>query len=386
MNRFLPALAVLLSLAVPAQAAEVVIVNNDGADEGLNDSTPRDPVGGNEGETLGEQRLIALEFAAELLGSRLQSSVPIRVPSRFDSQSCTATNGTLATAGTISLVANFRNAPHPDTFYPVALANALAGRDLETDHADIRATFNSDVDENPLCLTGVEWYYGLDGRRPSGTINFLNVAVHELVHGLGFATFVDLETGAFVDDTPDVYAVFIRDLLIGKDWPEMTDEERRESVENDGEVVWDGPSASSTGAPTLSDGVNQGRIQLYAPASRSPGSSISHWDREVTPDALMEPFVTTTDDVDVTRGIGLATCQLQDIGWTLINGTQCPDEGAEAIQGPAEADGFSSSDGESGGGGGGGTCTLVGSGTPDPLWPTMLLLALAGMAWRIRHG
>lgn len=104
-------LGVMLAAAFPAGAAQIVIVNEDGPDEGLNDSSPRESVGGNEGETLGEQRRIALEFAAELLGSRLQSDVSINVAVNFEDLDCSINQANLASAGATRLVENFTDAP-----------------------------------------------------------------------------------------------------------------------------------------------------------------------------------------------------------------------------------------------------------------------------------
>ena len=63
------ALAVMLTpgaFARLAQAATVTIINLDGSGEGFNDPTPASPVGGNPGVTIGAQRLIVFQFAADL--------------------------------------------------------------------------------------------------------------------------------------------------------------------------------------------------------------------------------------------------------------------------------------------------------------------------------
>ena len=66
--------------ASPAvQAATFTIVNNDGAGEGFNDPTAAAPVGGNTGTTIGAQRLIAFQAAADIWGGLLSSAVTIRV-------------------------------------------------------------------------------------------------------------------------------------------------------------------------------------------------------------------------------------------------------------------------------------------------------------------
>ena len=380
----LAVLVLALGLGLPAaHAAQIRIINQDDAGEGLNDDSPREPVGGNEGTTLGEQRMIALEYAAEILGSRLRSAVTIQLAVDFDRQSCSASNAMLASSGAETLIENFPGAPRNNTFYTIAQANALAGERLDSG-PDIGTTFNSTLDEGGLsevCLGGADWYYGLDNDPPEGDLNFVSTAVHEILHGLGFATFVDLSSGAFVQDTPDIYSVFIRDLTARENWHEMSDSERMASAQNDGNVVWSGyavtaaaPAALSEG--TTPDGEGTPRVLLYAPSPVERGSSISHWDTSLRPDALMEPF--NTPENDVLHGIGLSACLLRDIGWDLINGTECPDESASAVGGPAE---LAEGGGSDSGGGGGGGCTL-GGGTGDPLWPLMLLLALAGIAWR----
>jgi hypothetical protein len=76
-------------------AATITIVNVDGPNEGFNDPTPRAPVGGNSGTTLGQQRLIAFQYAASLWGAKLDSTVDIRIQASFDPLTCTATSAVL---------------------------------------------------------------------------------------------------------------------------------------------------------------------------------------------------------------------------------------------------------------------------------------------------
>ena len=87
------------SLAPRADAATIIIVNNDAAGEGFNDPTPRAPVGGNPGTTLGDQRLYVFQYAANIWGSILPSNVTIVVRAQFAAQTCTATSAVLGSAG-----------------------------------------------------------------------------------------------------------------------------------------------------------------------------------------------------------------------------------------------------------------------------------------------
>src|ERR1041384_7331407 len=123
----------LFTLASPsARAATIVILNNDQPSVGFNDPTPVSPVGNNTGTTLGQQRLNAFQFAANIWGATLNSGVTITIRANWSSLGCTASSGTLGAAGTIALFSNFENPPKANTWYPGALANALAGNDPNT--------------------------------------------------------------------------------------------------------------------------------------------------------------------------------------------------------------------------------------------------------------
>src|SRR5262245_53790433 len=190
--------SVLLGIAAVASpvvhAATVVVINADGPGEGFNDPTPASPVGGNTGTTVGAQRLNAFQHAANIWGARISSSVTIRVRAQFDPLSCTDFSAILGQAGPISAWRDFAGALVPVTWYPVAVGNALSVSDLDPGNDDINATFSSTIG-TPGCLSSLGWYYGLDGNTPANRIDFVTVLLHELGHGLGFLTFVNLSTG-----------------------------------------------------------------------------------------------------------------------------------------------------------------------------------------------
>ncbi|MDQ2989428.1 MAG: peptidase, partial [Pseudomonadota bacterium] len=71
-------------------AATIVFINRNDAGVGFNDPAVVAPVGGNAGTTLGQQRLIAFQHAADIWGATLTSSVTIRVGASFEPLSCTA--------------------------------------------------------------------------------------------------------------------------------------------------------------------------------------------------------------------------------------------------------------------------------------------------------
>lgn len=389
-RRWLP-LIVLAGLFVvaPGYCANITIINLDvNSNKGLDDPAPRQPVGGNPGTTLGAQRLNVLNYAAALLGDRVVSSIDIQVGAQFDPDTCGPSNANLGAAGANTLIADFKGAPLDNTFYPVALANALSGSDQDNGR-DIDATFNSRLDEgNQTCLGGMSWYYGLDNNPGNNQIDFLATAVHELIHGLGFASFVDLPTGEYAPDNagnpvPDIYSSFIFDLTQQRHWTQLTARQRRTSATNsngdgllrddDGSsnVVWDGCNSLQE-ANSIKQGATNGRVQLYAPNPLENGSSISHWNTTVTPNALMEPFA--KGSIDVNQGIGLAACLLADIGWQLADDIGCPDDGSSPPPMNAANCSLGSNVGSSSGGGGGG-CALAG-GPFDPFLPALVLFSL----------
>ncbi len=125
-------------------AATITIVNNDGPGEGFNDPTPAAPVGGNAGATVGAQRLIAFQHAANIWGATLTSVVTIEVRANFDPLSCNAGGAVLGSAGPLLVWRDFAGAPLAGHWYHSALANRIFGADLSpapTDY-EIATTFN----------------------------------------------------------------------------------------------------------------------------------------------------------------------------------------------------------------------------------------------------
>ena len=70
------------------------------------------------------------------------------------------------------------------------------------------------------------WYFGLDGNPTGADPDFVTTVLHELAHGLGFSTLINLQTGGRLMDVNDVYILHLRDDQTGKQFPEMTNEER----------------------------------------------------------------------------------------------------------------------------------------------------------------
>jgi hypothetical protein len=238
-------LAVILILgAGSASAANFVIVNNDGPGEGLNDPSPVAPVGGNTGTTLGEQRLIVLQAAADVWGALIESSVDIRVNAEFNSMSC----GVLGSTGPGPTIKDFPGAPVAGTWFHSAIADAISGVDQAPGFGDFDIQYNSDWG-TPQCPT-YSFYLGLDPA-PVGTSSLYSTVLHEMAHGLGFANFVNDATGTWWYGFPDIFSVYTLDMSTGLHWTEMTQAQRQASAVNTGNLVWDGPNVTAEVPTTL---------------------------------------------------------------------------------------------------------------------------------------
>jgi hypothetical protein len=292
-------------------AATMSIIVRDKSGAGFNDPTPIAPVGGNTGTTRGEQRLNALQFAADIWGGLISSAVPITIGAHFDPLTpCSSSSAVLAFAGASANAANFDAAAVPDTWYPIALANALSGQDLDpgSNNTDIEATFSSKIDDGS-CAFPLTFYYGVDGHPLGNQVDFVTVALHELAHGLGFVTLVNLSSGAKAKNLDDAFMRNLADHSTGKLYPEMTNAERAAASQNSGSLVWVGDAVKAASG-VLSSGTVGKAVRLYAPSPQEPGSSVSHWDAALFPNQLMEPII-----VGTIHDVGLTRQAFQDIGW-----------------------------------------------------------------------
>ncbi len=301
----------VLQAQLNPNTSTITIVNNDGAGEGFNDPAAATPEGGNNGTTLGQQRLNLFNFAAGIWGAFLDSGVNIEVRSQFDPLTCTPTSAVLGSAGTTTIHRDFTGAGLTGTWYHQPLANKQSGSDRSA-NPDINATFNSSINSDPGCLGGRRFYLGFDNTTPSGTTNLLIVLLHEMGHGLGFSTFVNGTTGVLNGGFPDVYSTHMFDQTTSKYWNDMSDAERAASAINDDNVYWDGPNVKlSSGGLTAGRDITNGRVQLFTPNPFQGGSSVSHFNTDAFPSLLMEPSITLNLPLD----LDLTKQQMRDIGW-----------------------------------------------------------------------
>ena len=120
----------------------------------------------------------AFQRAVDIWAAFLLTTVPIEIEAAFES---VEDSGTLAFVRPVTFFTS-----ESESWYPVALANQLEGRDLDPEDPDIEATFSSSAN----------WYFGLDGDPPINRQDFVSVVLHEIGHGLGvFDSFAIDEDG-----------------------------------------------------------------------------------------------------------------------------------------------------------------------------------------------
>lgn len=245
----------------------------------------------------------AFNYAADIWATLIHSSVPIIIHACWTNLGA----GYLGYGGADHYQRNFSGAPTLNTWYPSALANALAGSDLSSSRPDMHLGYNKAMAD------AGQWYFGTDGN-PGAKYDFVSVVLHEIAHGLGFSGSMEYVGGSgrwgAGTPYPDSYDRFTQDgsgnaLLNTTLYPNPSTALGAALTSNN--VWFNGANANAA------NGGN--RVKLYAPATWQPGSSYAHLDNSFdgTPNALMTYALNNGESV---HGPGPVTMGLlQDIGW-----------------------------------------------------------------------
>lgn len=255
------------------------------------------------------QAQAAFQRAVDIWSSLITSTVPIRVTANWTPLG----PGVLGSAGATSVYRDFSGAPQANTWYAVALAEKLAGMDLNgTSTADINANFSSAFSN---------WYYGTDGNPPSNQYDLVTVVLHELGHGLTFAGSMTVSAGqgswGSGSGFPFIYDRFTQNgagqsLINTTLFPNPSAALATQLQSNS--VYFSGPQAIAANGGT--------RPPLYAPASWISGSSYSHLDETLypagNPNSLMTPQFGTGEAIHDPGPVTLG--MFRDMGWTTSSG------------------------------------------------------------------
>lgn len=282
-----------------AHAATFAVTYSDGASEGFNDPT------------LGPARRAAFEASLSYWASHLGASpVPITVSAAFDPLGGSATSAILGQASPVSGFRDFTSSNprfKAGTFYGSALANHLAGRDLDTTRPEIAATFNSDVD-NSTVLGNKNFYYGTDAK-PGSDADFYSVALHEVGHGLNFTSQLK-QDGNYLNAYPGIYDTFLtQGNTASRVRLTSLDAMGRMTAEVSDALYFDGARTqiANGGSPA----------KLFAPTGYQGGSSVSHLDENTFSlpniNELMTPV--SSGPIHDAGPVGLGV--FYDMGWAI---------------------------------------------------------------------
>ena len=261
----------------------------------------------------------AFQFAVDQWSNVISSPVPIVVNAQFSP----LPPGVLGSAGPQNVASNFTGRPIADTWYPIALANALHGSDLDATGADIGASFSSS-------FSG--FYFGTDGQT-AGKYDFASVVLHELGHGLGFLGAVTVDNAGTGDYCCGLGAPLAYDRFTRSNG-QAIDQIGAPSLALGTAVR--GQSVQFSGPQTLGAGL--GPAQLYAPAGWQGGSSYSHLDETTygagNPNSLMTPAIGSNEVIHAPGPLTLGI--LADTGWTLSNRPTLSVASARIVEGNAD--------------------------------------------------
>ena len=330
-------LLAVFSVVPQSRAIEFQAIYMDEQGTGFYDETPLEETekalihaDGNLANTLGEARRNAFEFVLDLFEIWLVGDNTVRVKVSFGDLE----GGALAGAGPADYSSAMSDSG-TEIWYPVALAENISGQELNgSTEADVEMNFNKNYNfyygfsverlalEELLKLEDFQQQFGLSSDDIHDT--FILIAVHEMIHGLGFIDTVDPEDGSFHDELggPTIYDV---NLYSGSDQQlliNLSDEQRLDAITS-GDLRWDGTNngENSYSCAQLIGKVREvkerggvdfsGRPRLYAPNPYESGSSVSHLDPTGEDDDIMNPRYAPLTYMDLTFGI------LRDIGWRL---------------------------------------------------------------------
>ena len=242
----------------------------------------------------------AVEHAVDIWAQSLETVVPIDMRAVWDS----LPPNVLAQSSPYEVWSDFDGALLPNLNYASALANQLAGEDLNPAAPDFVVKFAKDVD----------WHLGIDGQMVEGAYDLVTVALHEMAHGLGYlgsANHNGVSGFLGLEGIPFVYDEFVED---SNQEPILNYTSGTVSLgnafESDG-LYWSGINGQNA--------QGFGRPRLYAPSSWAGGASFSHL-REDTyspgdVNSLMTPFLGTAEVIHSPGAIAVA--MMKDMGWSL---------------------------------------------------------------------
>ena len=205
-----------------------------------------------------------VQAAIDLWAANFDSKAPINVDATWGRSSAA---DILGSARPDRYYAKFSGAPDNSLWYASALANAIAGKDLDLDNPEIIIQINSEA----------EWDLDGLGKPTRYEYDLKSVMFHELAHGLGF-----LSTSSYLfDRTKSQYVGILEQPTPFDAYLQTQDGNRLADLPSPSfelgqaltsKLVWSGAEAIAAN--------NGEKPLIYAPSNYDAGSSVSHLDEK----------------------------------------------------------------------------------------------------------
>jgi len=218
-------------------------------------------------------------------------------------------SSTLAQSGATKIYRNFTSAPYRDVWYPVALAEAISGQNLNSNEFEVTISLNRNIN----------WSLNTNGIPESNHFDMVSVVLHEIAHGLGFNSSFKLTDDNQRGEWGQSLVPYIFDLFVQNGNSEVIQDTK----------VYGNPSSQLKQQLVgddlfffLGNNIYTGRLpQLSAADPFRIGASVSHLDEFNYPqgndNSLMTPSIRSAEVIHSTGDLTLLI--LNQIGWGIEN-------------------------------------------------------------------
>jgi hypothetical protein len=251
----------------------------------------------------------AIQFWAD----SVVSGVPISVDVRAENFSCSFAYSSHVDTKAPEAVINFTNAPLANTYYPIALANAYAGTDLNPSKPDIVLRYSKRMITRTMCR---KWYLGYDAGFEFTEVSLYFETMQEIAHGLGLHPLGDLMTGETLNGYDDIYWTQLKSTKLDKALPDMTASQVYTASHNTSDLAFAGEKAWAASSHLTAGRVNDGLLTFARSYDADKLTGI-HLHESIRPKQLM-----MVDVRDVVPETELAVAMLEDLGWKTTRNTE----------------------------------------------------------------
>jgi hypothetical protein len=213
-----------------------------------------------------------VQASLDIWAANFRSPVAITVDATWERSK---SSNILGSARGGSYFSSFPGAPDPALWYVSALANALAGKDLDKNNPEIVIQVNSEA----------PWNARGDGKPTRTEYDLKSVFLHEVGHGLGFSSndSYELVFGVGTLSMPTPFDAYLQ-TEDGKRLADLPSPSKELGVALTSSLVWSGP---------LGVKANGGvKPKMFTPSTYEPGSSTSHLDESSFTNAGLDSVMT----------------------------------------------------------------------------------------------